>query len=43
MVVVDHIKRRQDGGTDTFDNFQSLCSHHHDVKRAEEKNEKYKK
>lgn len=38
MYAVDHIRRRLDGGSDSFDNLQSLCRHHHQSKSAQEGN-----
>ena len=37
--VVDHIRRRLDGGSDDDENLQGLCARHHDAKRAREANE----
>lgn len=34
--VLDHIVRRERNGPDTFENFQTLCDHDHDVKRQRE-------
>ena len=33
---VDHIKRKEDGGTDAIDNLQSLCGPCHATKTAKE-------
>jgi 5-methylcytosine-specific restriction endonuclease McrA len=38
--VVDHILQRKHGGTDDYDNLQSLCDHHHNIKSANEGNTK---
>ena len=34
LIEVDHIRPKQDGGTDKFDNLQPLHRHCHDVKTA---------
>ena len=39
--VVDHIVQRIKGGTDEHTNLQGLCDYHHNVKRAQEKNNQY--
>jgi len=42
--TVDHIKQKREGGDATsFSNLQSLCSHHHAIKSANEGNQKRKK
>lgn len=41
--VVDHILRRAKDGTDDHTNLQGLCDQHHNIKRAQEKNEEYGK
>ena len=41
MEVVDHIKPRRLGGADLkWENLQSLCKYHHDVKSSQEGREK---
>jgi 5-methylcytosine-specific restriction protein A len=42
--VVDHRNRIEAGGEKLdWNNLQTMCDHCHNVKRANEKNEKYKK
>jgi len=36
--LVDHIVPLSQGGTDTWDNYQSLCTMHHNKKTALERN-----
>ncbi len=42
--MVDHKKRIEDGGEKLdMNNLQTMCDHCHNVKRAQEKNAKYKR
>jgi 5-methylcytosine-specific restriction protein A len=42
--MVDHIQRIEAGGLKLdISNLQTMCDHCHNVKRAQEKNEKYKR
>ena len=43
MYVVDHIKPRQDGGTEDESNLQSLCKRCHAKKTGQENNGRRKK
>lgn len=43
MYAVDHKVRRKDGGGDNFENLQSLCRKHHQIKSAQEGNKRYAK